>query len=244
MIVSQYAGAKRGRDPIQNDDMRLRSPPCSKNVSTSGYGDEVESANHEGSPRSSVSTASHNSSHFRGRGIGIKAQVGEISSRARRLGEQSLRSLGLARDTVHPSPRVLCPAVSTGFGRIEDALVNHDGLAASTPVITAQEGSSSDKMKDVVHAVPVIKPAVISAAAIPSTVVAPGLRAAARQHLQAIAAAASSGLLEPSKLRTLFETVRQVFVTGEGAGRHALPLISVIEAVRRASPIKSHASDG
>lgn len=69
-------------------------------------------------------------------------------------------------------------------------------------------------------------------------------RAEARRKLAAVRAAATAGLLEPPGLRALLETVRLVFVAGDGVGRHSVALPAVAEAVRRAAPIKSHATDG
>lgn len=158
------------------------------------------------------------SSSLRGRSGGVRLHAGSVTSRARRLSEASRASLNALLDARQPAIETP-PVVPVPPAAPCDSPPQRT-LPAETPTNT----------------LPVTPPVRAAETSIS--------RAAARQRLAAVKAAAQAGILEPAGLRALFESVRAVFITGDGAGRHTLPLASVAEAVRRAAGVKSHASDG
>ena len=156
------------------------------------------------------------SSSLRGRSGGVRVQAGSVTSRARRLSEASRVTLDALLDVRQPAIETFVPAPPAAPNDSPPQRT----LPAETPTTTS----------------PVTPPVRAAETSVS--------RAAARQRLAAVKAAAQAGVLEPPGLHALFESVRAVFITGDGAGRHMLPLTSVAEAVRRAAGVKSHASDG
>ena len=194
---------------------------------------------------------------------GVKIQGGTVTKRARRLGETSLKVLDLVQQSPDFNDKHLHNMKCEP--RISDTLPTPKEDAASE-IVGSHAGRSRavSTLKPLEHSVdgealypripqytPVYAPALLFGVSLPAAAPnpsplapVPGARAAARERLQAAAAAASAGLLEIPALRELFESVRHVFIAGAGTGRHALPLGILTEALRQASRIKSHASDG
>lgn len=147
---------------------------------------------------------------------------------------------------VHSSGGILRAAEVTSRARRLGEAARSLFDAAEPPRHSSQPDDTSKSITATSALADAQKPTVSSTSPLPPrSVPPPSARAAARARISAAAAATAAGLLEPPRLRAMFESVRHVFIAGAGTGRQALPLPIVAEAVRRGSfHGKSHTTDG